>query len=97
MDENKKYTVIGRVEIGTDEYRDLIEAVAQAKADSTRNNNQWYEERQKNEKLRKDVESLTKKVQLYENFLASDIKLAQALCNYKAMNEVKNLGGSDEY
>ena len=31
MNEEKKYTIVGKVEIGTDEYRDLIEGLADAR------------------------------------------------------------------
>lgn len=31
MNEEKKYTIVGKVEIGTDEYRDLIEGLAEAR------------------------------------------------------------------
>ena len=34
MEEKKTYSYVGKVEIGTDEYRDLIEGLAKASADA---------------------------------------------------------------
>ena len=34
MNEEKKYSIIGTVKIGTDEYRDLISGLAKAEADA---------------------------------------------------------------
>ena len=34
MNEEKKYSIIGKVEIGTDEYRDLISGLSKAEADA---------------------------------------------------------------
>lgn len=56
--EKKKYSVIGRVEIGTDEYRDLIEAVADAERRADRSNSDYWAEYRKAEALQKEVNSL---------------------------------------
>lgn len=44
MDE-KKYSIIGKVEIGTDEYRDLIEAVKEAERNYSDTNSKLWNER----------------------------------------------------
>lgn len=65
MEEERRYTVIGKVEIGTDEYRDLIESLAEAKADYTRvssKNTEYYWEV---DKLKKQVEEL----KMYREFV----------------------------
>lgn len=58
MEDKKEYSMVGKVEIGTDEYRDLIESLAEAKADysnASRKNNEYYLEV---DKLKKQVEEL---------------------------------------
>ena len=57
--------MVGKVEIGTDEYRDLIESLAEAKADYTRvssKNTEYYWEV---DKLKKQVEEL----KMYREFV----------------------------
>lgn len=50
MNEDKKYSIIGRVEIGTDEYRDLIEAVKEnEKAYQEANSERYKQYRRANE------------------------------------------------
>lgn len=56
--EKKEYSIIGKVEIGTDEYRDLIEAVKDAESRANRNYNDYWEEYRKAEALAKEVDSL---------------------------------------
>lgn len=48
MEENKTYSIVGTVTIGTDEYRDLIEKVMAERAESERLRSKWYEESSKN-------------------------------------------------
>lgn len=56
--EKKEYSLIGRVEIGTDEYRDLIEAVAEAERRADRSNSDYWEKYREVESLKKEVDSL---------------------------------------
>lgn len=56
--EKKEYNVIGKVEIGTDEYRDLIEAVKDAESRANRCYNDYWDEYRKAEALAKEVDSL---------------------------------------
>lgn len=65
MEDRKEYSMVGKVEIGTDEYRDLIESLAEAKADYTRvssKNTEYYWEV---DKLKKQVEEL----KMYREFV----------------------------
>lgn len=65
--EEKKYSVVGTVTIGTDEYRDLLteklEAV-QAKEDYSRKNSEYYwkirELEEENKKIKQELEQLNK-------------------------------------
>ena len=54
MEENKTYSFIGKVEIGADEYRDLIECLANARKDySEANSRAWKESRRADEEEKK--------------------------------------------
>lgn len=59
LNEEKKYSIIGKVEIGTDEYRDLIEAVK----DSERKYNDEWRERYKQQSRANDLEQKLKALQ----------------------------------
>ena len=57
-EERKEYSIVGQVTTGTDEYRDLIEAVKEAEnkaRDYRKESNDRYWE---SDKLKKEVESL---------------------------------------
>ena len=65
MEDRKEYSMVGKVEIGTDEYRDLIESLAEVRADyneASRKNTERYWEI---EKLKKQVEEL----KMYKEFV----------------------------
>ena len=65
MEDRKEYSMVGKVEIGTDEYRDLIESLAEVRADyndASRKNTERYWEI---EKLNKQVEEL----KMYKEFV----------------------------
>ena len=60
-DKKKTYTIIGKVEIGTDEYRDLIEQLAESKKEVDKWNDKYYNaywKLEKVEKLDKTLSSL---------------------------------------
>ena len=84
MDEEKKYTIVGKVEIGTDEYRDLIEGLADAR-------NNASEERSRRWKLETDFSELKKKnseIEKYMDelkaFVQSDVDIFQKFAVWKA-------------
>lgn len=58
MNEEKTYSIIGKVEIGTDEYRDLIESVKDAERRADKSNNDYWELYGKVEALKKEVVTL---------------------------------------
>ena len=73
MEENKKvYAVVGTVTIGTDEYRDLIEAVKDAQREKDEQSNKWYEQYRKANELEKENEELKVKIEKYEAFIKQD-------------------------
>ena len=57
-DENRKYTIIGKVEIGTDEYRDLIEEKTEAEKNASDYRSRYWEEQSKSKKLDKELNRL---------------------------------------
>lgn len=56
--EKKEYSLIGKVEIGTDEYRDLIEAVKDAESRANRINSDYWDKYKEAEAFAKEVDSL---------------------------------------
>lgn len=71
-EERKEYSVIGTVTIGTDEYRDLIEAVKDAQREKDEQSNKWYEQYKKANQLEKENEELKVKLEKYEAFIKQD-------------------------
>ena len=69
MEEKKTYSVVGRVEIGTDEYRDLIEekAEAQRQYESYRDR-AWAAERER-DKYKERVGELETALDSYKRFV----------------------------
>lgn len=73
MEENKKgYSVVGTVTIGTDEYRDLIEAVKDAQREKDEQSNKWCEQYRKASELEKENEELKNKLAKYESFIQQE-------------------------
>lgn len=66
-EEKKEYSIIGQVTIGTDEYRDLIEAVKEAENEARECRKQSNDRYWENDKLKKEVESLKQ----YKEFVTS--------------------------
>lgn len=57
-EERKEYSVIGQVTIGTDEYRDLVEAVKEAENEAREYRKESSDRYWEIDKLKKEVESL---------------------------------------
>lgn len=70
MDE-KKYSVVGKVEIGTDEYRDLIETVAELKSEKDRQFSQYWNERTRANNLENDLKAAKEKLADLQGFFDS--------------------------
>lgn len=58
MSEEKKYEIVGRVEIGTDEYRDLIEEKADLASSLSDYREKLWKEQDEKRKAEKEVETL---------------------------------------
>jgi len=81
MDE--KYTVVGRVEIGTDEYRDLIESVLRKDREASENRNQYWTEQAKVKELTKELAATKEQLELYKLFITENT-LAKNFSIWKA-------------
>lgn len=71
QDEEKKYSVIGTVQIGTDEYRDLIEGLANAKRELSEQTSRRYNEWRRADNAETKVKELTKENEVIRGFINS--------------------------
>lgn len=79
MEENKTYSIVGTVTIGTDEYRDLIEKLAAERAESERLRSRWYEESSKNTASKREYEEKIAKLTQENELLRKALKKAGAV------------------
>ena len=75
MNEEKKYSIIGKVEIGTDEYRDLISGLSKAEADADSYRSRYWSEQSKTSDLDKKLEAMTEKANAMSEFINSSEEL----------------------
>lgn len=71
MDENKQYSVVGQVTIGTDEYRDLIEEKCKLQKESSDYASRYWREQEEAKKLKEKVEYQEKALEQYRAFVNS--------------------------
>lgn len=69
MDEKKQYSVIGKVEIGTDEYRDLIESRMEQEKRAENYMREGWKKDEEIKNLKKQVETLSARINKYEQFI----------------------------
>jgi chromosome segregation ATPase len=67
--EEKKYSVVGRVEIGTDEYRDLISEKFESQKQMEYYRDKYWDEQKVTNELKKEVETLHGKLAKLESIL----------------------------
>ena len=67
MDE-KKYLFVGKVEIGTDEYRDLIETVAELKSEKDTQFSRYWDERTRANNLENNLKAAKEKLADLQGF-----------------------------
>ena len=75
MNEEKKYSIIGKVEIGTDEYRDLISGLVKAEADADSYRSRFWSEQNTTSDLEKKLEAMTEKANAMSEFINSSEEL----------------------
>lgn len=78
MEEKQKYAIVGRVEIGTDEYRDLIETTKNLEKDLDGIRSRYWNEQSRADKATKRVEVLTKDIEVYKSFINSKPSMLEA-------------------
>lgn len=95
MDEKKTYSYVGKVEIGTDEYRDLIEGLAKASADADAQRSLKWAAEAKVSTLEKKLAELTTKYNKYRDFIYSDADILKKFSGYKQMQSAQGDIGED--
>lgn len=72
MEEKKTYSVVGTVTIGTDEYRDLIEGLCEAKKETDKVRDMWLGEYNKARKLEPELKELSAKYGRLHEFVHTE-------------------------
>lgn len=72
MEEKKQYSIIGKVEIGTDEYRDLIESRMEAQKSKEYYMRESWKKDEEIKKLNSQVDELTSKIKKCEKFFKNN-------------------------
>lgn len=81
--EEKKYSVIGKVEIGTDEYRDLIVSALSAEKDADMYRSDYWKEHSRRAELEKKIAELEKELDRYQRFVTSDACVMAGFIDFK--------------
>ena len=96
-DESKKaYSVIGQVTIGTDEYRDLIVAVEETRADAEKQRSSWYEQYNKANKLEADIKKISAVSDSYADFINSSEETKTKYKLYLAEQQMAAMGSRED-
>ena len=82
-DEKKVYSIVGKVEIGTDEYRDLIEGLAEANKRAEKSNADYWEIYRRANKAEDELKDITAKYNELFNFIKSDETVETKLKLYR--------------
>lgn len=78
----KEYSFVGKVEIGTDEYRDLIESLAKAQRDIAKRQEDYWNELRKSRDFEEKLEKANSKITSLQEFVESDETLKEKYRNY---------------
>lgn len=84
MNEEKKYTIVGKVEIGTDEYRDLIEGLAEAHNNASEERSKRWRLESAFSELEKKNSEIEKSMNELKAFVQSDVAIFQKFAVWKA-------------
>jgi hypothetical protein len=89
MEEKKTYSIVGKVEIGTDEYRELIEGRMSAEKELSDYRSRYWREEEKVKKLEKELEDIKAyKVKLMD-FIKQDNERYQAYVRFTAEKSIE--------
>lgn len=94
-DKKKTYTIIGKVEIGTDEYRDLIEQLAESKKEADKWNSKYYDVYWKLEKVEKELESTSTRLSSLNEFINSSDEMRTKYKLFLAEQQLKEQEDSE--
>lgn len=72
MEEKKMYSIIGKVEIGTDEYRELIETAIVKETEASEHRSRRWQVESELSKKKEELEAAEKKIQKFKEFLMQD-------------------------
>lgn len=91
MDEERKYSVVGQVTIGTDEYRELIESKFSAEKDRDDYRSRYWHEQDVSKKANEKVEAQKKALDLYKEFIAGDAERQNAYKLFLAAKQAEQV------
>ena len=91
VEEAKKYSVVGTVQIGTDEYRDLIESNARNEHDASEYRSDYWKEQQRASDLEAKLKAAKDALASYEAFIASEESIREVYKNYLAKQAMQKL------
>lgn len=94
--EEKKYSIVGKVEIGTDEYRDLIETNAELKAEKDKRFSMYWEEHTRANNLENDLKNTREKLEVFQGFLDSNEEIRAKYRLYLVERQLSTEGGKNE-
>lgn len=95
MEENKVYTIIGKVEIGTDEYRDLIEQVAESRRECDKWHDKYYYDHWELDKTNKELTSALTKLSNLNDFINSSEEMKTKYKLFLAEQQLKEQGDDE--
>lgn len=95
-DESKKTYPDGQVTISTSEYRDLIEAVQEARADVEKKNSSWYEQYNKANKLETDIKRISAVADSYADFINSSEEIKTKYKLYLAEKQMQTMSEGED-
>lgn len=95
MEEKKTYTIIGKVEIGTDEYRDLIESLAYATHRANENDDERRKEYWAHDKTKKELTSALVKLANLNDFVNSSEEMKTKYKLFLAEQQLKEQGDDE--
>lgn len=88
MDEQKTYSIVGEVKIGTDEYRELIEGKLNAEKEASEYRSKFWGEQSKTKELTERNEELQKRVDKLTEFIKASNERYQDYVAFIAKVEI---------
>lgn len=96
MAENQNYSFIGKVEIGTDEYRDLISSMLENKQNYDRARDKNWELERKVSNLEKELATSKANCEKYLEFINSSEEMKTKYKLFLAEKQIKEQEQNDE-